>query len=92
MGSRRGQAALAAVLLAAAICTSTAWGSSLRVLIRHTPNKTHTNRTARTINDIVIHDTEGRFIGSVRALQSTRTDASAHFVVSRQGQIVQLVP
>jgi N-acetyl-anhydromuramyl-L-alanine amidase AmpD len=83
---------LAAVLLAAAICTSTAWGSSLRVLIRHTPNKTHTNRTARTINDIVIHDTEGRFIGSVRALQSARTDASAHFVVSRQGQIVQLVP
>jgi N-acetyl-anhydromuramyl-L-alanine amidase AmpD len=79
-------------MLAAAICASTAWGSSLRVLVRHTPNKTETNRTARSINDIVIHDTEGRFIGSVRALQNARTDASAHFVVSRQGQIVQLVP
>jgi N-acetyl-anhydromuramyl-L-alanine amidase AmpD len=44
------------------------------------------------INAIVIHDTEGRFIGSVRVLQRARTRGSAHFVVSRRGQIVQLVP
>jgi N-acetyl-anhydromuramyl-L-alanine amidase AmpD len=92
MGSRRGQLVLVVVLLAAAIGASTAWGSSLRVLIRHTPNKTETNRTAKTIDSIVIHDTEGRFIGSVRALQSVRRAASAHFVVSRRGQVVQLVP
>jgi N-acetyl-anhydromuramyl-L-alanine amidase AmpD len=92
MGSRRGQTALVAVLVVAAACASTAWGASLEVLIRHTPNKTETNRTARTINGIVIHDTEGRFIGSVRVLQRARTEASAHFVVSRSGQIVQLVP
>jgi N-acetyl-anhydromuramyl-L-alanine amidase AmpD len=94
MGSRRlVQVALAAVLLLlAAVCASAAWGGSLRVLIRHTPNKTETNRTARTIDRIVIHDTEGRFIGSVRVLQRAGRDASAHFVVSRQGQVVQLVP
>jgi hypothetical protein len=65
---------------------------TLRVLIKHTPNKTESNRTRATINAIVIHDTEGRFIGSVRFLQRARTQGSAHFVVSRRGQIVQLVP
>jgi N-acetyl-anhydromuramyl-L-alanine amidase AmpD len=71
---------------------SAARGASLRVLIRHTPNQTDTNRTRRTIDAIVIHDTEGRFVGSVRALQNAGRDASAHFVVSRRGQVVQLVP
>ncbi|MDX6475802.1 MAG: hypothetical protein QOH95_1313 [Gaiellaceae bacterium] len=80
------------MLVAAAVGASTAWGSSLRVLIKHSPNKTESNRTRETINAIVIHDTEGRFIGSVRFLQRARVRGSAHFVVSRRGQIVQLVP
>jgi len=92
MGSTRVQLALTAGVIAAAICASAAWGASLRVLIQHTPNETRTNRTARTINDIVIHDTEGAFLGSVRHLENARVDGSAHFVVSRTGQIVQLVP
>jgi N-acetyl-anhydromuramyl-L-alanine amidase AmpD len=71
---------------------SAAAGTPLRVLIKHTPNKTESNRTRATINAIVIHDTEGRFTGSIRFLQRARTDGSAHFVVSRRGQIVQLVP
>jgi N-acetyl-anhydromuramyl-L-alanine amidase AmpD len=92
MGSRRGQLALVAVLLATAAGASAAGAGTLRVLIRHTPNKTETNRTAKTIDAIVIHDTEGRFVGSVRALQNASREASAHFVVSRRGQVVQLVP
>jgi N-acetyl-anhydromuramyl-L-alanine amidase AmpD len=92
VGSSRGHLALGATILAAAIGSSAAWGSSLRVLIRHSPNMTESNRTRSTIEGIVIHDTEGRFIGSVRFLQRTRTQGSAHFVVSRRGQIVQLVP
>jgi N-acetyl-anhydromuramyl-L-alanine amidase AmpD len=93
MGSHRGQLALAAAMLViAAVVASTASGMTLRVLIKHTPNKTESNRTRATINAIVIHDTEGRFIGSVRFLQRARTQGSAHFVVSRRGQIVQLVP
>ena len=92
MGSRRGHLALGAALVAATIGASAAWGSSLRVLIKSTPNKTESNRSRATINAIVIHDTEGRFIGSVRFLQRARTQGSAHFVVSRRGQIVQLVP
>jgi len=92
MGRRRGQIALTAAVVAAAAAASAAWAVPLRVLISATPNKTNSNRTAKTISEIVIHDTEGRFIGSIRALQSPRRDASAHFVVSRRGQIVQLVP
>jgi N-acetyl-anhydromuramyl-L-alanine amidase AmpD len=92
LGSRRGHLALGAVLVTATIGASAASGSSLRVLIKQTPNKTESNRTRATINAIVIHDTEGRFIGSVRFLQRARTQGSAHFVVSRRGQIVQLVP
>jgi N-acetyl-anhydromuramyl-L-alanine amidase AmpD len=80
------------MLVAAAIVASAAPGMTLRVLIKHTPNKTESNRTRATINAIVIHDTEGRFIGSVRFLQRARTQGSAHFVVSRRGQVVQLVP
>jgi N-acetyl-anhydromuramyl-L-alanine amidase AmpD len=80
------------MLVAAAAVASAAPGMTLRVLIKHTPNKTESNRTRATINAIVIHDTEGRFIGSVRFLQRARTQGSAHFVVSRRGQIVQLVP
>ena len=92
MGSRRGLLAVAATLLAVTVGTTAASGAEFRVLIGHTPNKTKTNRTRRTIDAIVIHDTEGRFVGSVRALQNARREASAHFVVSRRGQIVQLVP
>jgi N-acetyl-anhydromuramyl-L-alanine amidase AmpD len=92
VGSRRGQLALAAVLTAAAVVTSAAMGAPFRVLVRHTPNKTESNRTRATIDAIVIHDTEGRFIGSIRVLQRASTGGSAHFVVSRRGQVVQLVP
>jgi N-acetyl-anhydromuramyl-L-alanine amidase AmpD len=92
MGSRRVQLALAAVLVVAATVASAAFGSTLRVLVRSTPNRTDTNRTAKTINGIVVHDTEGRFVGSIHALQNPRVDGSAHFVVSRRGQVVQLVP
>jgi hypothetical protein len=92
VGSLRGQLALGAVVLAAAIGASAAWGASLHVLISHSPNRTDSNRTRATINGIVIHGTEGRFLGSVRTLQNPRSEGSAHFVVSRRGQIVQLVP
>jgi len=92
VGSFRGHLALGVTLVTAAAGASAASGTSLRVLIKETPNKTNSNRTRSTINAIVIHDTEGRFIGSVRFLQRARTRGSAHFVVSRRGQIVQLVP
>jgi N-acetyl-anhydromuramyl-L-alanine amidase AmpD len=91
MGSRRGLA-LAASLAGALVAASAAAGASLNVLIRHSPNVTQSNRTRRTIDAIVVHATEGHFVGSVRWLEQARSRGSAHFVVSRAGQIVQLVP
>jgi N-acetyl-anhydromuramyl-L-alanine amidase AmpD len=92
VGSPRGHWALVAALFVLALGASAAAASPLHVLIRHSPNMTQSNRTARTIDAIVIHSTEGRFVGSVRYLQRRRTRGSAHFVVSRLGQVVQLVP
>jgi N-acetyl-anhydromuramyl-L-alanine amidase AmpD len=92
MGSRRILAALVAVFVCAALAASAGLGASFTVMVRHTPNLTPANRTARTIDGIVIHATEGHFIGSVRWLQEARSQGSAHFVVSRRGTIVQLVP
>lgn len=91
MGSQRGQWALALVVGLFAVAVPTATAGRLDVLVRHTPNETRTNRTARTIDAIVIHDTEGGFDSSIRTLQNPHVDGSAHFVVSRTGAIVQLV-
>jgi hypothetical protein len=47
----------------------------------------------RTIDRIVIHATEGgSLIGNVSWLAGDASESSAHYVVSRDGQIVQLVP
>lgn len=90
MGSRPGRL-VAFALLVAAVAASTASAAGVRVLFAGSANRTHSNRTARTIDRIVIHSTEGGFAGSVRWLQNRRSRGSAHYVVSRRGQIVQLV-
>lgn len=47
----------------------------------------------RQIDRIVIHATDGgSLIGNVSWLAGDRSEASAHYVVSRDGQIVQVVP
>src|SRR5919199_4963549 len=90
MGSRPTRLlVLATVFLALAASAASAAG--LRVLVLHSPNRTDSNRTARTIDGIVIHVTEGRFLGSVRWLANARSGGSAHFVVSKDGKVVQLV-
>jgi N-acetylmuramoyl-L-alanine amidase len=52
------------------------------------------NRSARSarVSLIVLHSTEGSFQGAVSWLCNTRSHASAHFVLSRSGEVVQLVP
>src|SRR5918911_2151635 len=90
MGSRPTRLALVAAALLA-LAASAASAAGLRVLVLHTPNRTDSNRTAGTIDMIVIHTTEGHFLGSVRWLANARSGGSAHFVVSRHGEIAQLV-
>jgi N-acetyl-anhydromuramyl-L-alanine amidase AmpD len=90
MGSRRTRLVLLACATAAAVVASAA-SAGLRVLVARSPNRTDSNRTAATIDSVVVHVTEGRFTGSVRWLRNWRSRGSAHFVVSRNGEIVQLV-
>jgi hypothetical protein len=54
-------------------------------------NFTKAHRGPLAIRRIVIHVTEGSFWGSVRWLRNERAHASSHYVVSRNGRIVQLV-
>jgi hypothetical protein len=54
-------------------------------------NFTKSHRGPESIDKIVIHVTEGAFWGSVRWLQSPRAHASSHYIVARNGKIVQLV-
>lgn len=55
-------------------------------------NFTKAHRPPSAIRWIVIHATEGPFWGSVYWLENRHSHASANYVVSRAGTIVQLVP
>jgi hypothetical protein len=59
--------------------------------LRGEGNFTKSHRHPASIDKIVVHVTEGAFWGSVRWLQSPRAHASSHYVVGRNGRIVQLV-
>lgn len=52
---------------------------------------THAARKPVDIRLIVIHATEGPFWGSVSWLRNERSHASAHYLVSRSGRLVQIV-
>jgi N-acetyl-anhydromuramyl-L-alanine amidase AmpD len=64
-------------------------GQTIGVL--KSPNRDRGHRGGRAIDRVVIHATEGSFWGSVRWLSNRRSHGSAHFVVSREGKVVQLV-
>jgi N-acetyl-anhydromuramyl-L-alanine amidase AmpD len=55
-------------------------------------NYTAAKRDTRAIRFIVIHVSEGSFVGTVSWLSNPRSHASANFVVSREGRAQQLVP
>jgi N-acetyl-anhydromuramyl-L-alanine amidase AmpD len=56
-----------------------------------TKNRTKAWRSPGSIDQVVVHVTEGTFWGSVRWLRNHRSGGSSHFVVSREGRIVQMV-
>jgi N-acetyl-anhydromuramyl-L-alanine amidase AmpD len=55
-------------------------------------NYTQAERPARSIHLIVIHVTQGGFLGTVSWLRDPRAHASANFVVDRNGHVQELVP
>jgi hypothetical protein len=59
--------------------------------LRGEGNFTKSHRPPRAIDKVVIHVTEGGFLGSVSWLKNPHAHASSHFVVARDGRIIQLV-
>jgi N-acetyl-anhydromuramyl-L-alanine amidase AmpD len=55
-------------------------------------NYTQATRPMRSIRFIVIHVSEGSFLGTVNWLRDPRAHASANFVVDRSGKVQELVP
>jgi N-acetyl-anhydromuramyl-L-alanine amidase AmpD len=81
---------LACVCAVAALCASGALAAT-RILFLASPNHTSSARGIKEVERVVVHVTEGRFWGSVQWLRNHRSHGSAHYVISRQGDIVQLV-
>ena len=55
-------------------------------------NYTQARRPQSAIRFIVIHVTEGSYLGTVAWLRDPRAHASANFVVGRDGKVQELVP
>ena len=89
MGSRGLLVVVLATLALAAAGAAHAAGVS--VLWLESRNHTSSARKISSVDRIVIHVTEGSFWGSVRWLRNHRSNGSSHYVVSRGGDVVQLV-
>jgi N-acetyl-anhydromuramyl-L-alanine amidase AmpD len=74
----------------AAVKTRDARAAETTIGVMRTANYTPARRSAG-VDRIVIHVTEGSFWGSVQWLRNRSSYGSSHFVVSRDGEIVQLV-
>lgn len=64
--------------------------SSLKIAQKSSPNKGSRNGWKPDV--VVCHITEGAYAGAVSWLCNKRAQASCHFVVSKKGEITQLVP
>jgi hypothetical protein len=94
MGLRRVNVIAAAVAASCLLVPTADAASGARppvVWLKGEGNFTKAHRTVQSIDKIVVHVTEGSFWGSVRWLKSPRAHASSHYVVARNGKIVQLV-
>ncbi len=59
---------------------------------RPSPNRTRSDRTAEDIDAIVIHTLQAQFQEGVSYLCTNEANVSAHFVISRDGFVAELVP
>ena len=55
-------------------------------------NYAHVRRKGSAIRVVVVHVTESSFASTVAWFRNRRSGVSAHYVVGRDGQIVQMVP
>jgi N-acetyl-anhydromuramyl-L-alanine amidase AmpD len=80
------------VVLCALVLTGVAAASPPQNELAAQTNYTRAERPASEIRFIVIHVSEGSFLGTVSWLRDPRAHSSANFVVSRTGHVQELVP
>jgi len=86
-------------VIAAVAGLAAAWAGSAtsepRVTVHWLPanghNYAHVYRPGRLVREIVIHVTEGTYFGTLLWFRNPRARASANYVVSRDGEITQMV-
>jgi N-acetyl-anhydromuramyl-L-alanine amidase AmpD len=92
MGSRGRRLPALLCAFVVAVCGATAaHARGLEVLWLESGNRTSSARGIKSVDRIVVHVTEGSFWGSVRWLRNHRSHGSSHYVISRGGDVVQLV-
>jgi N-acetylmuramoyl-L-alanine amidase-like protein/Big-like domain-containing protein len=94
MGLLRLNVLAAAIVVSSFLVPAGGAGTSARppvVWLKGEGNFTKSHRPPRAIEKIVVHVTEGAFWGSVQWLKNPRAHASSHYVIGRDGKIVQLV-
>ena len=55
------------------------------------PNYVNASRKIGSVKVVVVHTTQGSFAGAVSWLQNPKAKVSAHYVISKTGQVVQMV-
>jgi N-acetyl-anhydromuramyl-L-alanine amidase AmpD len=83
------------LLLAAAIAAPAAAGAvrdPIPFVAASPSNYEHAHRSASAIKLVVVHDIEGTYSGAISWFRNPAARSSAHFVVSRDGRVTQMVP
>ncbi len=84
------RAALAALLLAGLTAPADAQQAPpMRYIPAHSGN--YTARSSRTIDRIVIHTIEGSEAGAISWFRNSRSNVSAHYVVSHAGRVTRML-
>ena len=59
------------------------------ITFKKSPNQS--SRTRKVIDTIIIHATEGGFEGALSWMLDPNSKASAHYIISKKGDVVRLV-
>ena len=93
---RIARAAFLACLVAAVIAGPARAAVEPPLVVREVPanraNYPHAYRQTRLIRLVVVHVAEGSFAGTVAWFRNPRARVSAHYVVSRRGEVTRMLP
>lgn len=92
MPSPRRLSSIAGALLALACANVASAGVQIAYVPASPANYSHEKRPPSAIRLIVVHVTEGTYESAVSWFRNPHAHASAHYVVSREGAITQMVP